>query len=79
MSKAFFFFLGGGGGGGGGGEMKNFKMLTAEFFTQHATFMCKASPAFTSLWAYLIDDKLVTVIILVFPRKQDLTFHANEK
>ena len=30
---------------------------------------------FTALWANSADDKLI--MFLIFPRKQDLTFHAN--
>ena len=31
---------------------------------------------FSTLWANSADDKL-NIFIIIFPRKQDLTFHAN--
>ena len=31
---------------------------------------------FTSHWANFVDEKLI-IFFLIFPRKQDLKFHAN--
>ena len=40
-------------------------------------FTVAGTLAFTTLWAFSVDDKLM-IFFLFFPEKQDLTFHAGD-